>query len=282
MIQSTLLASSITPPGAGLHVAIIMDGSGRWAERRGWPRNAGHRAGERAVRRVVEAARGAGIRVLTLFAFSGANWRRPAAESARLMEIFRGFFTSQVAAYRSQNVRVSVVGRRDRLPAALVASIEEVERETAASTGLHLRLAIDYSARDAMIAAAARLARLQHPAGSHHPAGSSGGTGTPACAAHPAGSRFPGASPERNAEAFAQALAETMHEHAPAPDVDLLIRTGGEQRLSDCLLWEGAFAEIVFSDCLWPDFGEAEFLAAIEEFHQRERRFGGVAEAIAG
>jgi len=225
-----------------------MDGSGRWAERRGWPRSAGHRAGERAVRSVVEASAEAGIGTLTLFAFSGANWRRPPAEAARLMEIFRGFFESQAHAYRDRGVRVNVIGRRDRLPGACLAAIERAEQATAAGSKLHLRLAIDYSAREAVLEAAARLA----------------------------------SSANLTPRTFAHALAEAIHEPAPAPDIDLLIRTGGEQRLSDCLLWEGAFAEIIFSDCLWPDFGKAGLCAAIEEFHRRERRFGGISEAIAG
>ncbi len=225
-----------------------MDGSGRWAERRGWPRAAGHRAGERAVRSLVEAAVEAGIGTLTLFAFSGANWRRPPAEASRLMEIFRDFFENYAAQCHSRGVRVSVIGRRGRLPGALLSAIERAEQATADCTRLHLRLAIDYSARDALIDAAARLA----------------------------------ASSDRSPQGFAQALAEAIHEAAPAPDVDLLIRTGGEQRLSDCLLWEGAFAEIIFSDCLWPDFGKAELAAALAEFHRRERRFGGASEAIAG
>ena len=225
-----------------------MDGSGRWAERRGWPRSAGHRAGERVVRSMVEAGAEAGIGTLTLFAFSGANWRRPPAEAARLMEIFRGFFDNQADAYRDQGVRVSVIGRRDRLPGALLDAIERAEQTTSAGSKLHLRLAIDYSARAALLEAAQRLAE----------------------------------SPNHSPQAFAQALAEAMHEAAPTPEIDLLIRTGGEQRLSDCLLWEGAFAEIVFSDCLWPDFGKAELAAALAEFHRRERRFGGISEAIAG
>lgn len=248
MIQSALLQSSISRGRARLHIAIIMDGSGRWAKRRGWPRAAGHRAGERAVRRVVEAAVEAGIGTLTLFAFSGANWRRPPAESARLMEIFREFFETHAAVYRDQGVRVNVIGRRDRLPAPLLAAVERAEQATAACSKLHLRLAIDYSAREAVLEAAMRLA--------------SSGDSSP--------------------RSFAQALAEAIHETTPAPDIDLLIRTGGEQRLSDCLLWEGAFAEIVFSDCLWPDFGKAELAAALAEYQRRERRFGGVSEAIAG
>lgn len=248
MLQSSLLQSSIMRRAGGLHVAIIMDGSGRWAERRGWPRAAGHRAGERAVRRVVEAASEAGVSTLTLFAFSGANWRRPRPEAERLMEIFRDFFESEATRYHRDGVRVSVIGRRDRLPGTLLAAIARAEQATAACTELHLRLAIDYSARDALLEAAARLA----------------------------------SSRDCSPQGFAEALAEAIHSQGPVPDVDLLIRTGGEQRLSDCLLWEGAFAELIFSDCLWPDFGKAELAAAIEEFRRRERRFGGVPEAIAG
>jgi undecaprenyl diphosphate synthase len=233
MLQSSLLQSSIMRRAGGLHVAIIMDGSGRWAERRGWPRAAGHRAGERAVRRVVDAASEAGVSTLTLFAFSGANWRRPRPEAERLMEIFRDFFESEATRYHRDGVRVSVIGRRDRLPGTLLAAIARAEQATAACTELE---------------AAARLASSRD------------------------------CSPQR----FAEALAEAIHSRGPVPDVDLLIRTGGEQRLSDCLLWEGAFAELIFSDCLWPDFGKAELAAAIEEFRRRERRFGGVPEAIAG
>jgi undecaprenyl diphosphate synthase len=164
------------------------------------------------------------------------------------MEIFRDFFESEATRYHRDGVRVSVIGRRDRLPGTLLAAIARAEQATAACTELHLRLAIDYSARDALLEAAARLASSRD------------------------------CSPQR----FAEALAEAIHSRGPVPDVDLLIRTGGEQRLSDCLLWEGAFAELIFSDCLWPDFGKAELAAAIEEFRRRERRFGGVPEAIAG
>lgn len=234
--------------GPGWHVAIIMDGSGRWAERRGWPRDAGHRAGAQAVRRVVEAAPDAGIGTLTLFAFSGANWRRPRAEAARLMNIFREYLETDRDQHRATGVRVNVIGRRDRLPAALVAAVVQAEHATAGGTRLHLRLAIDYSAREALLEAAGR-------------------------------SR-PGSQP--SAEDFARTLAEVMHEASPAPDVDLVIRTGGEQRLSDCLLWEGAFAEIIFTDRLWPDFDGAALAAAVDEFRRRERRFGGIVHSAAG
>jgi len=236
---------------AGLHVAIIMDGSGRWAQRRGWPRSAGHRAGAEAVRRIGCCAPQYGIGTLTLFAFSAANWRRSASEAAVLMDIFRNYLDGERPEHVSRGVRVTVIGRRDRLPSALAASIKRSEEATSGGRRLHLRLAIDYSAREAWLEAALRL-------------------GLPASA--------------RSADLrrhFAETLAQVVHDSAPPPDVDLLIRTGGEQRLSDCLLWEGAFAEIIFSDQLWPDFTERDLEAAIDEFQIRERRFGGAVEPAA-
>jgi len=212
-----------------LHVAIIMDGNGRWASRRGLPRTAGHHAGARAVRRVVEAAAAQGVGALTLYAFSSDNWRRPAAEVAALMRLFTRHLRSETARLVEAGVRLSVVGRRDRLPAALTAAIRAAEQSTAGGTALHLRLAVDYSARDAI-----RTAML-----------------------------LP----------FAGALL---------PDVDLLIRTGGEQRLSDFLLWETAYAELVFIDTMWPDFGADDLATAIAAFHSRERRFGGLPSQAAG
>ncbi|HUI42676.1 MAG TPA: polyprenyl diphosphate synthase [Terriglobia bacterium] len=259
MRQSEFPAPPLPPERSGLHVAAIMDGSGRWAERRGWPRAAGHRAGAEAVRRVVRAAPAAGVGTLTLFAFSAANWRRPAAEAAVLMDIFKDYLEGDRGAHLAEGVRVSVIGRRDRLPQGLVAAIERAERATARGARLNLRLAIDYSAREALVETARR-SRLDAPA-----EGRSGAR---------SGCDF-------GAENFARTLAEVIHDPAPAPDVDLLIRTGGEQRLSDCLLWEGAFAEIVFIDRLWPDFGAADLGAALAEFHRRERRFGGVVETAA-
>ena len=239
---------------AGLHVALIMDGSGRWAQRRGWPRTMGHRAGAETVRRIVRCAPEYGIGTLTLFAFSAANWRRSASEAATLMSIFRDYLETERTEHLSRGVRLSVIGRRDRLPPALVASIRRSERATSGGARLHLRLAIDYSAREALVAAAARIGCI----------GSA-----------------PLGRPVDLGERFAEALAEVIHDSAPAPDVDLLIRTGGELRLSDCLLWEGAFAEIAFNDRLWPDFAETDLGAAIDDFQLRERRFGGVVESAA-
>jgi undecaprenyl diphosphate synthase len=222
------------------HVAIIMDGNGRWAARRGWPRTLGHRAGADAVRRAVKAAPGLGIEVLTLYAFSSDNWSRPPAEVKALFGLLERYLEREAPALAEQGVRLEVVGRRDRLPRRAKLAVEKAEAATAWGSRLRLRIAVDYSARDAIARAAASL---------------QGGTPT--------------------REAFAEALARACNA-APAPDVDLLIRTGGEQRLSDFLLWECAYAELVFLDTLWPDFDGETLTAAVAEFTRRERRFGGV------
>ena len=221
-----------------MHVAIIMDGNGRWATRRGLPRVAGHRAGVTAARRVVEHAPDIGIARLTLYAFSSDNWRRPPAEVDTIFWLLRAFLRLQTARMCEQGVRLEAIGRRDRLPAAALHAIESSERATAAGRRLHLRVAIDYSSRDAIARAASQ-----------------------AAASSP--------TPERFGPMIAQALARD------AGDVDLLIRTGGEKRLSDFLLWESAYAELLFTDRMWPDFGPADLEAALEEFRRRERRFGG-------
>jgi undecaprenyl diphosphate synthase len=223
-----------------LHVAIIMDGNGRWATRRGLPRSAGHRAGARAVRRVVEAAPELGVGMLTLFAFSSDNWRRPEPEVSALMSLLRQYLRAELAELIENGVRLSVVGRRDRLPEGLSEEIARAEHTSAAGARLHLQIAIDYSSRDAIANAAARWLGDD--------------------------------SPTRNA--FGRLLAPRDCERSP--DVDLLIRTGGEKRLSDFLLWESAYAELSFVDTLWPDFGGGDLQAAVADFHHRERRFGGV------
>src|SRR5258705_2069169 len=220
-----------------LHVAIIMDGTGRWAARRGLPRTAGHRAGADAVRRVVEAAPTLGITTLTLFAFSSDNWRRPRDEVGALMSLLRRYLQAELARLVDNDVRLSVIGRRDRLPDGLANAIADAERRSAAGMRLHLRIAIDYSARDA-IASAAAAWRLERP-------------------------------PSR--EEFSRLLAGDAHH-----DVDLLIRTTGEKRLSDFLLWEAAYAELCFLDTLWPDVGADDLRAALADFHGRERRFGAL------
>jgi undecaprenyl diphosphate synthase len=199
-----------------LHVGIIMDGNGRWATRRGLPRGAGHRAGAEAVRRIVTAAPDFGITALTLYAFSEDNWKRPRAEIFILMRLFARYLQREVAPLAEQGVRLSVIGRRDRLPAALVTAIAGAEEATAGGTRLHLRLAVDYSARAAI-------------------------------------------------------RAGTV-----LPDTDLVIRTGGEQRLSDFLLWESAYAELWFTDRMWPDFNAADLAEATADFQTRERRFGAL------
>lgn len=234
-------------PDRRLHVAIIMDGSGRWAVSRGLPREEGHRAGTAAVRRAVEAARDTGIGTLTLFAFSGDNWRRPSVEVANLMHIFEEYFRRDLPRWRATGTRVSVVGRRDRLGYPLLEAVEEAEADTADGPGLHLRIALDYSGRNSILQAARQLQRK--------------------CV-----------GPTR--EGFAQLLGEITNAGGPSPDVDLLIRTGGEKRLSDFMLWECAYAEMIFTDQLWPDFEALDLEAALQEFHGRDRRFGRIAEQV--
>jgi undecaprenyl diphosphate synthase len=215
------------------HVAIIMDGNGRWATGRGLPRVAGHQAGARAVRRTIEAAPGLGISILTLYAFSEDNWRRPTREVSALMKLLRRYLEQETERCIANGVRLEAIGRRDRLPAPLRALLEESERRTAQGTRLRLRLAIDYSSRQAILHAVRRLS--------------------------------PGNAPSE------ENLGILI-----GPDVDLLIRTSGEQRLSDFLLWECAYAEMVFTPRLWPDFSRDDLAQAVAEFHSRERRFGAV------
>ncbi len=254
-------------PAPALHVAVIMDGNGRWALRRGLPRTAGHRAGAGAVRKVVRAAAAQGIRSLTLYAFSQDNWQRPAPEVAQLMELFRRHLLTQAERCGRDGVRVRIIGRRDRLDPALRAAIESTEARTREGRVLDLRLAVDYSARDAILEAAGMLARGWPPPGPEeaHPEG----------AAPSPGNRWGGDSP-LSRELFGDLLARALHSDHPLPPVDLLIRTGGERRLSDFLLWESAYAELVFTPCLWPDFGAEELAGALAEFRQRDRRFGGL------
>ncbi len=228
----------------GLHVAIIMDGNGRWAARRGLPRVAGHRAGVAAVRRAVERAPDVGIGRLTLYAFSCDNWRRPSTEVRSIFWLLRAFLRLERERLRKAGVRLEAIGRRDRLPKLLLREIDQAEYVTAAGRRLHLQVAIDYSSRDA-------IARAAH-----------------GVAIAPAG------EPPRSAEALGRMLTETLI--AGSSEVDLLIRTGGEKRLSDFLLWECAYAELWFSDRMWPDFEAADLDAAVQEFNGRERRFGGV------
>jgi len=224
-----------------IHVAVIMDGNGRWATARDLPRIAGHRAGAVAVSRTVEAARELGVGALTLYAFSSDNWKRPPEEVSGLMQLFGAYLQAEKTRCIKHGIRLEVIGRRDRLDRPLVEAIDEVERATGSGSALHLRIAVDYSARDCILRAAGA---LEGPL---------------------------------STERFTRLLGEAMHASAgAAPDVDLLIRTGGEKRLSDFLLWESAYAELVFSERMWPDFERVDLEAALGEFARRERRFGGL------
>jgi undecaprenyl diphosphate synthase len=209
-----------------LHVGIIMDGNGRWAAARGLPRLAGHRAGVEALRRIADAAPDLGLGVLTVYAFSSDNWKRPPAEVAGLMRLLRMYMRREKRHCLENGIRIQAIGKRDRLEPAIVRDIEMAERETAPGKRLLLRVALDYSSRKDILSA----------------------------------------------------IAEGV---TPGPDVDLLIRTSGEQRLSDFLLWECAYAELYFTNRLWPDFGPEDLAAAVKEFHRRERRFGALPEAAA-
>jgi undecaprenyl diphosphate synthase len=234
----------------GLHVAIIMDGNGRWAQARGMPRVAGHRAGADAVRRVVESAPGLGVDALTLYSFSSDNWQRPPAEVKALMGLLQAYLRMETGRCVAEGVRIRMIGRRDRLPLALQKTIAEAEAATRQGRTLEVRIAIDYSSRDAILRAAAQLRKEKPRKGA---------------SSREASSR----------EAFSRLIGD-------APDVDLLIRTGGEQRLSDFLLWECAYAELLFTPRMWPEFGRADLEAAIAEFYSRERRFGRIPQAAAG
>jgi undecaprenyl diphosphate synthase len=216
----------------GLHAAIIMDGNGRWAASRGLPRIAGHSVGADAVRRTIEAAPSLGISVLTLYAFSADNWRRPPREVGALMKLLGRYLVQERDRCIANGVRLQAIGRRDRLPETLRGLLEQTERATAGGHKLHLRLAIDYSSRQAILDAMRAVD-----------------------------------SDAVTAESMSRAIG---------PDVDLLIRTSGEQRLSDFLLWECAYAEMVFTPRMWPDFSTEDLAAAVREFHGRDRRFGGV------
>jgi undecaprenyl diphosphate synthase len=240
MHQSTFQESDAGRP----HVSIIMDGNGRWAIARGRAREWGHRRGAEAVRRVVEAAPGLGVGTLTLYAFSSDNWQRPPREVAILMRLLERYLDRESAELARNGVSLRVVGRRDRLAPRVIAAIERAERETAGGERLTLRIAVDYSSRHLLLEAL-RAAACTLPAEVERPD-------------------------------IAELLGRAMHAEGPSPDVDLLIRTGGEQRLSDFLLWECAYAELLFTPTMWPDFGADELAAAMRDFRARDRRFGRV------
>jgi undecaprenyl diphosphate synthase len=238
-----------TATSEGLHVAIIMDGNGRWAQARGLPRIAGHRAGVQSARRAVEAAPDLDIRTLTLYAFSSDNWQRPHDEVAALMGLLRTYLWREKARCLENGVRIRMIGRRDRLDPTLLKDIESAESATAAGSNLDLRLAIDYSARDTIVRAAEHLST--------------------------AGSAV-------TRETLARAIAAVEGATGAGREVDLLIRTGGEQRLSDFLLWECAYAELYFTPVMWPSFGPGDLKDAVAEFHTRQRRFGRIPESKTG
>jgi undecaprenyl diphosphate synthase len=234
-MQSNLAAK---PQAAKLHVGIIMDGNGRWATRRGLSRLRGHEAGVEAIRRVVEAAPDQGVGTLTLYAFSSDNWRRPRAEVTALMGLLRFYLANEIEALVRNGVRLTVIGRRDRLPDGMANAIARAEAATGNGDTLHLRIAIDYSARDAILNAAARAAGI--------------------------------------ANLTRETFSEFITGEANLRDVDLIVRTSGEKRLSDFLLWEGAYAELHFTERMWPEFEADDLAEALSSFHRRERRFGGL------
>ncbi len=239
-------AASVQPPPR--HVGIIMDGNGRWAHARGLPRGEGHRRGVEALRRAVRFAGRRGIRFLTLFSFSSENWSRPQDEIQGLFNLLRIFIRSDLAELKANDVRIRVIGERASLPADIRGLIEEAESETAGNRGLRLVVAFNYGARDEIVRAARRLAER-----------AARGELSPDAIDH---------------AAFAQAL-----DTADIPDPDLILRTSGEQRISNFLLWQAAYSELVFLPVLWPDFGDEQFEAALGEFATRQRRYGGVVGA---
>ncbi len=229
-----------------LHVAIISDGNGRWATSRGLPRSAGHRAGAEAARSIIEAAPRLGIHTLTLFALSSANWKRPPAEISAILRLLHEYLFAETTHCLNEGIRLTIIGRRDRIPATLRQVIADAEAVTVRGTRLNVRLAIDYSARESIFHAACKFYKAT----------------------------------ELSTDSFSQVLSEVHR--GSSTEVDLLIRTGGEQRLSDFLLWESAFAEFVFLAKRWPDFTVADLRSAIEEFHSRERTRGGLPAELAG
>lgn len=236
-------AETGTPSGAPQHVAIIMDGNGRWAHARGLPRVAGHRAGAQAVRRTIEAAVESGVSWLTLYAFSSENWRRPMDEVLDLTGLLRHYIRQELSEITKQGVRVRVIGDRARFDAATRGELDRAERTTVGNTRLNLNVALSYGARDEIVAAA-RAAALAAQRG------------------------------EIDLAALDEGGFERFLSTAGMPDPDLVIRTSGEQRLSNFLLWQSAYSELVFLDVLWPDFGAGHFDQALTEFARRERRFG--------
>ena len=232
------------------HVAIIMDGNGRWASKRHLPRQAGHVAGVNAVRDVVRAAVDIGLEALTLYAFSSENWKRPATEVGALMGLFRLYFRSDMNELIEKGARVRIIGNRTRVDPDIRAMIEESEKRSTGNTGLNLTFAFDYGGQEEIAAAARELARAAMEG-------------------------------RLDPETITPELMSSRMFTAGLPEPDFLIRTSGERRLSNFLLWQSAYAELLFVDTLWPDFGRQQFLEALTQFTKRERRFGALPEAVA-
>jgi undecaprenyl diphosphate synthase len=232
-------ADSVVPA----HVAIIMDGNGRWARSRGLPRTAGHKQGAEAVRRSIEACFELGVSYLTLFGFSSENWKRPQAEVMDLMVLLRRYLQSEIAELHKNGVRVRVIGERSRFSPDIISLIRNAEEMTKANDALHLTVALNYGSRQEISSTARRLAEAA-------------------------------AAGTIKAEDIDEALFSSHLATADMPDPDLVIRTSGEKRLSNFLLWQSAYAELVFLDVLWPDFNKSHLEDAIHEFHRRDRRYG--------
>lgn len=226
-----------------LHVGIIMDGNGRWAAARGLPRTMGHRAGIEALNRTIRSCRDLPISHLTIYSFSAENWRRPLEEVEELMGLLRFYLRAELANLHRENIRLRIIGERAMLPPDIVAMIEHAEQLTGANTGYVLNVALSYGSRQEITAAARALA-WQVQDGKLRPQ-----------------------------DIDESVIGAALYTH-DTPDVDLIIRTSGEQRLSNFLLWQAAYAEFVFTDTLWPDFGEADLRRALDDFTKRERRYG--------
>jgi len=228
-----------------VHVAIIMDGNGRWAKKRGLPRTAGHAQGARVVEQILEDADHMGIRYLTVYAFSTENWSRPDSEVKALMNLLRTYMKTSLAKCARNNVRIRVIGDKSRLDSDLQASIANLEKETASNTGIGFQIAINYGSRDEIVRAVRKAAMKVKET-------------------------------ELNPEDITEDMISDELDTCGIPDPDLLIRTGGEERISNFLLWQTAYSELYFCDAAWPDFNKAELEKAIDAFNNRERRYGGL------
>ena len=241
--------SSDPPPDFPSHVAIIIDGNGRWARRRMLPRLEGHRQGAKAVRRAVEFCRRNGIAVLTLYAFSTENWQRPSTEVSGLMELLSQYLDSELDELHSHDIRFRTIGDMSRLPAWLAAKIEAAKEKTSRNTAMTLNIALSYGGRQEILQAALRMSRAMKE-------------GT------------------LDEESVSEQVLEGFLDTAGLPDPDLLIRTGGELRISNFLLWQSAYSELYFTDLLWPDFDELAFMKAVEAYQSRQRRYGMTSEQV--